>query len=122
MTDLDLLAFVAIAIGSFIVGRMTYTPDKWAQDKIIDMEKRTYERLQTHFTHSFEMFRKHVNNNLETMVKPMIDRGSVQVKSFRANSMEDMIKDIYKEFKTRGVSEEETKKEVMAALNIEENK
>lgn len=114
-----ILITIVLMVASFFIGRSTYTPDKWVEDKVADTEKRLYERLSSYFDHKMKMMQRQMSYNLESFMANM-PSNKLQLKSFNATSMDEMIKKIHSEFRERGIPEKEAREEIKMALNIKD--
>jgi len=113
-----ILITIVLMVASFFIGRSTYTPERWVEDKVADTEKRIYERMTSYFDHKIKTVQKTMSQNLESFISTLPLQNKMELKSFNANTKDEMIKKIHTEFRERGMSEEAVRKEIKLALNI----
>lgn len=120
MSNTDLLTCIAMTIGAFLVGRITYTPERWVEDRMKEIERKMFDRLTGFFEHKLDMMKSQISSNIETMTKSMSDLQLREVATFSASSMDEMAKKVYQDFKKRGFPEDVIKREIMGVLKIGE--
>lgn len=114
-----ILITIVLMVASFFIGRATYSPERWVEDKVAATEKRIYERMTSYFDHKIKMVQKTMSQNLESFISTLPPlQNKMELKSFNADSMKEMIKKIHTEFRERGMPEEAVRKEIKLALNI----
>lgn len=112
-----ILITIVLMVASFFIGRSTYTPERWVEDKVAETEKRIYERLTSFFDHRLKMVQRNMAQNLENFITSLPPQTKVELKSYNGK-MDDMVRKIHSEFRERGISEEDARREIKLALNI----
>jgi hypothetical protein len=118
---MDITILICIGVCGFIIGRLTYSPERWVEDKMSDIERKLFERLSGFMNdriyHHMERTKETLKENLEKLSERMT---SSEVVRISGENIEDVIRKIIHEFRKRKIPEEAIRDHVLNNLNIEE--
>jgi hypothetical protein len=114
----ELMIVIGALVCGFIVGRLTYTPERWVEDKMRDIESKIFERMSQYFVDrlkfSMDKMKDQIMDNLQEMKHSEVVR-------INASTKEEAVKQIISEFRRRDMEESSIKEHVIDVLKIEED-
>lgn len=115
----DLIAMAAMIVCGFVLGRLTYSPERWVEDKMSDIERRIFDRMSSFMSDrmkfGMDRMREEIMENLKDL------KANSEVVRIQAGSKEEAVRQIIAEFRKRHIPEPQIKEHVTDVLNIEED-
>ena len=114
----DIAAMIVVAACGFILGRLTYTPERWVEDRMGDIEKNMFDRMSNFLADRVQSSMNRMKDQIMDSIEGMKAGETIKI---QAENKEGAARQMIQEFRKRHIPEEEIKEHVREFLKIEED-